>query len=167
MTNTLPALLEEMTQDITQIGTHPARLEAMAHEVSHSIRILPAPFSEPLGEFNCVMYALGLTAKIETPCRPLGHFYADTVFVRSMIDHLILRPRAEADGALVVWSLAGTIKHIGVSVAPGRAASKWGIGHVYEHGVLEVPTSYGDALSFYGAIEPGDVLHHLLKYWSR
>ncbi|WP_301100673.1 hypothetical protein [Propionivibrio sp.] len=120
-----------------------------------------------MGDFNCVMYALGLTARIETPCRPLGHFFADTVFLRSLIDRSILRPCTEANGALVVWSLAGTIKHVGVAIAQGRVASKWGIGYVYEHGVLEVPKSYGDALTFYSAIESEDALNHLHQYWTR
>ena len=167
MTDKLRALLDEMTQDNSQVETHPARLVAITRDVPHSVRVLPALFEKPLGDFNCVMYALGLTTLIEKPCRLLGRFYADTAFLHSLIDCSILQPCAEADGELVVWSLAGTIKHVGVTVAPGRAASKWGIGYVYEHGLLEVPKSYGEALAFYGAIDSNDALNHLCRYWTR
>ena len=124
MTDKLRVLLDEMTQDNSQIETHPARLEAISRDVPHSVRVFPALFEKPPQDFNCVMYALGLTTLIEKPCRPLGRFYADTAFLHSLIDCSILQPCAEADGELVVWSLAGTIKHVGVAVAPGRAASK-------------------------------------------
>lgn len=142
MTEKLRVLLEEMTQGSDPVETHPAKLEAISLIAPHDIRRLPTPFDEPLGDFNCVMHALDLTARLTEPCRPLGHFYADTIFLGSLIQRSILRPSEEPIGALVVWSAAGAIKHVGIVVAQGRASSKWGIGHVWEHGLLEVPSSY-------------------------
>jgi len=164
MTSTLPALLDEMTRDLTQIESHPDRLKAIARQFPHSIRVLTAPFDEPLGEFNCVMYALGLTARLESVCSMFGRFYADTSFLRYLIDRSILQPCHESAGALVLWSSGDSIKHVGVMVESGRARSKWGIGHVYEHGLSEVPLSYGESLSYYGALEPDVALSNLVNY---
>jgi len=146
---------------------HPAKLEELAFIVHHRISVLPKPHDEPLGDFNCVMHALDLTARLETPNRLSGYFYADTVFLGSLIQRAILQPCGEAEGAIVVWSAAGTIKHAGLIVSQGRASSKWGIGHVYEHGLLEVPKSYGNELAFYGRLESEVALNLLTQYWTR
>ena len=167
MSERLRVILEEITHDGTPVETHPAKLEALALVVPHSIRVLPTPYDEPLGDFNCVMHALDLTARLETPNRLSGYFYADTVFLGSLIQRAILRPCAEAEGAIVVWSAAGTIKHVGLVVAHGRASSKWGIGYVYEHGLLDVPKSYGEKFAFYGPLESQVALNHLEQYWAR
>jgi len=167
MSERLRVILEDITHDGTPVETHPAKLEALSLVVPHSIRVQPTPHAEPLGDFNCVMHALDLTARLETPNRLSGYFYADTVFLGSLIQRAILRPCAETEGAIVVWSVAGAIKHVGIVVAYGRASSKWGIGYVYEHGLLEVPKGYGDALAFYGPLESEVALNHLTQYWAR
>ena len=165
MTQLLRALLEEMTQNVTAIKNHPARLEAIAVEIPHSIRVMPTPGDEPLGDFNCVMHALALVGRIKPPHSPVfGRFYADTGFLRFLIANKVLPPCAAENGALVVWSSADAIKHVGLVVGPGRATSKWGIGYVYEHALLEVPESYGDELLFYGAVNSAEALAQLHRY---
>ena len=163
----LRAALEEITGDGTCVETHPAKLEAIALEIRHNICVLPPPLDEPLENFNCVMHAFGLIKQIEPPCHPVsGRFYVDIIFFASLIDQAILQPCTQAQGTLVVWSSAGAVKHAGVVVAPGRASSKWGLGHLYEHDLHEVPTSYGDELTFYSAISTDDAKNYLSDYWT-
>jgi hypothetical protein len=171
MGDRLRTLLDELTSDPgVTIQAYPERLAAIAAEIPHSVRIIPAALGEPLDDFNCVMYALGIVGALEYPCRPFGEYYADTAFLRSLIDAGELRPCEPSSGALVTWSSALGLQHVGVLIAPGRATSKWGRGHLCEHGLLEVPLSMGDRLAFYTlSMEPGDVLNRLAEFhhWTR
>jgi hypothetical protein len=91
------------------------------------------------------MHALGLVGRIDGPSgRPFIRWYADMVFLRSFIDRGILKPCTPTPGALVTWSSADGLKHVGVLAAPNRATSKWVVGYLFEHGLLEVPASYGE-----------------------
>ncbi len=40
-------------------------------------------------------------------------------------------------------------RHVGVYVGRGKVRSKWGLRHVFEHGVNQVPTRYGFDVDFY------------------
>ena len=140
-------------------------LAVIAAVEAHTVRILPAPLNEPLGDFNCVMYALGLVGALEHPCRPFGQYYADAAFLRSLIDYGVLQPCEPSPGALVTWSSGASLKHVGVLTASDRAASKWGCGHLCEHGLLEVPASMGNLLAFYScSLGPADALEHLARF---
>jgi hypothetical protein len=168
MSERLRNLLEEMIKDhrVIPIESYPARLLEIAAEVSHTIRILPAPSGESLTEFNCVMHALNIVGRVQDPYgRPFARWYADTAFLRSLIDRGMLQPSKPITEAVVTWSSAEGLKHVGVLVAPDRAASKWGVGYLFEHGLLEVPVSYGDQLAFYSPLEPGDALIYLKQFY--
>lgn len=154
----LRTALEEMTHDGTDIETYPAKLLEMANVFPHTIRQLQAPFDEPLGEFNCVMYALCLTARLEHSCSPLGRFYADTAFLDRLIEGKHLIPCLQKTGAIVVWRSEGRTKHVGVVAEIGRANSKWGIGFLFEHGLFEVPLGYGSDVVFYESIDAEQAL---------
>jgi hypothetical protein len=45
-----------------------------------------------------------------------------------------------------------------------RVESKWGIGHLYRHGLLEVPSPYGDELEYFGAIDSNTALAELVNF---
>jgi len=170
MSQRLRALLDKLTDnDVTKLASFPAGLAAISAEAPHSIRILSAPSSDPNTEPNCVMYALGLIGKLEDPCTPLGRYYADMRFLRSLIDSGVLHPCSPTSGCLASWSSPGGLKHIGKLVTAYRAASKWGIGYVCEHALLEVPANYGDHISYYAPLKPDDALEHLARFhhWVR
>jgi hypothetical protein len=169
MKATLRELLHEMTHDGSAVDSHVDRLERLKTMVPHSIEVRLAPYDEPLGEFNCVMYALGLVARLEYAMTPLGRFYANLPFLRRLIESGVLRTSEPEPGVLVVWSsgsLIDGIAHVGVLACLGRAISKWGIGHVYEHGLLEVPTQYGEPLAYYAPLTSEDALERLKEYLS-
>lgn len=163
MAGDLRELLEEMTKADLAVERHPERLEEIALVVPHGIKALPAPRDERLSDFNCVMYALDLVGMFEDPSgRPFGRFYADTEFLLVLVKAGHLVANDETEGAVVTWSHDGILKHVGLVKSPGQAVSKWGIGHLYEHGYFEVPTSYGSEVAFFKPLS-SDHAFELLK----
>jgi hypothetical protein len=142
--------LEQMTQDLS-VETYPDKLAILARDIPHTIRMLPSPGGEPLDRYNCVMYVLGLIGRMRDPV--VGwHFRIGLRFLRWLIDNGLLQRAAEPRrGLIVTWSTPEGLKHVGILVSPDRAASKWSIGQLFEHGLIEVPTSYGLQLEFYNA----------------
>jgi hypothetical protein len=107
---------------------------------------------------------------LEDPCTPLGRYYASTQFLQSLIDNGVLRPCDAIGGALITWSSPAGLRHVGVLTTPDRAVSKWSIGYLCEHGLLEVPATYGDKLAFYSPLGPDqDAVEQLARFhhWTR
>jgi hypothetical protein len=170
MSERLRILLDEITADVGALRSFPAHLTAIADEAPHRIQVLAPPSDDLLTEPNCVMHALGLIGKLEDPCTPLGRYYANTQFLQSLIDSGVLRPSDPVDGALVTWSSPGGLRHVGVLATPDRAVSKWSIGYLCQHGLLEVPATYGNNLAFYSPLGPDqDALALLARFhhWMR
>jgi hypothetical protein len=42
--------------------------------------------------------------------------------------------------------------------------SKWGLGHLWRHGVFEVRSSYGDIIQTYAHVDPKPVAHWFAEY---
>jgi hypothetical protein len=60
-------------------------------------------------------------------------------------------------GDVVVYRNDDQICHAGI-VQDGRIVSKWGGGHVWRHGLFEVPSSYGRGAQFFKALPAGVAL---------
>lgn len=164
MDQTLKEILQSITLD-SPATQHIEKIAAISNSHPHSIAVLHNQSHEPLEDYNCVMYALDLVARLQEPCRPFGHFYADTNFLNALIQKRILTSSKEVPGNIIVWSDdAQQIKHVGIVSRKDMAISKWGIGNLYEHGFHEVPESYGCHLSFFEPIEAGTVLEALTKF---
>lgn len=154
----------DMTHDGSAISTYPGKLQAIAEMFPHTICALPSQTNAPLEDFNCVMHAFGLIERFKCPWDDMGRFHADTTFVRHLLDCGSLNPCREVVGGLVVWSKDGVIRHVGVIAGDGRAVSKWGIGYMFEHGLLEVPQDFGSELAFYSALPPENAWDLLKRY---
>jgi hypothetical protein len=161
MRDVLRTLIEEMVRDLNTnpLATHPERLREITAISPHTI--LPLPSAEPLEKYNCVMHALGLVGKMGEYPHPL--LAATTPFVNYLIDNA-LQPCDPKIGALVVWSSAGVIRHIGKLIALCRAESKWGHGILCTHGLEELPQRYGDVSGYYDATQCDSVLVHLRNF---
>lgn len=144
--------------------SHAAKLEEIRLRYPHSIEMLP--FSEPLGECNCVMYAFKF--HMESPYTLFGRFYANTNFVQSLIEqgYLININENPKRGSLVIYFKDGKVEHIGIAFSTNRIVSKWGIGHLYEHEPLEVPSSYGSSIQYFSAID-ADRAYELLEMFLK
>jgi hypothetical protein len=111
---------------------------------------------------NCVMYALGLQDHADL-YQLLVHLtygadrsldiFMDTGYLQMLIDSGHLQETHETENCLVIYRVSDKITHIGLSVAPGRMASKWGTAHLFEHDFFESPLEYGDGVKFYAPIE--------------
>ncbi|MFC3110344.1 hypothetical protein ACFQAT_28945 [Undibacterium arcticum] len=143
--------LQEKIDANREIASHVAMLDEIAKQFPHSVEPIRHP--EPLGDFNCVMYALNICP--EPPCSPLGRYYADTGYVRSLIDQGQLTEVGDnpPEGSLAIYFKEDTVMHIGRVRSPGRVVSKWGIGNLYEHAPLEVPSSYGNEVRYFSTID--------------
>jgi len=120
-------------------------------------------------DFNCVMFALELIGSVEPPCSVLGRYHMDTNFLLYLIQegYLLLTDKAKP-GALAIYSGNGEIRHVGIVLDGGRIRSKWGVGHIYEHGVWEVPDTFGGEIRYFDAINPDKAfaLFRIFKGWE-
>ena len=147
--------------------SHVVKIAELKTKHTHSITAIPSELDEALEEYNCVMFALDLVARLVHPCRPLGRFYADTEFLSELIAKEILKESANEVGKIIVWSDEEKIKHVGLVSGKDVAKSKWGIGNLYEHGFQEVPESYGSNLTFFEPINGQLALEMLSRFLSR
>jgi hypothetical protein len=89
-----------------------------------------------------------------------GHVFAGKAFAHWLIENGHLTQIAQANaqnGDIVFYFSKGEFTHAGLW-CDGRVISKWGIGHLYEHQILEVPSSYGSEVRFYSRIGHEDAL---------
>jgi hypothetical protein len=156
---------------ITENGrpeSHRALIEALRVQSQHTIEMLTT--TQTKYGFNCVMYALGLIDHEEyvdfaMACPESVHASPD--FIRFLIEnrHVSRQPEPSKHD-LIVYLNAGQVRHIGRLHSKQRVRSKWGIGHLYEHGVFEVPLRYGDEVLFFRPISTSNVLDHFMAYAS-
>ncbi|MGO8914341.1 MAG: hypothetical protein ACLQJR_00370 [Stellaceae bacterium] len=71
-------------------------------------------------------------------------------FIRAMEEKELLHAKAlspsdAAEGDILIYYRNGAPEHAGI-LTSNRVISKWGSGptHIWEHGIYEVPESYGD-----------------------
>ena len=85
-----------------------------------------------------------------------GRIFAASAFAHWLIDNGLLEEisQAEAQRSDLVFYFGadGRFKHAGLIAGDGRVISKWGVGHLYEHGLFEVPDSYGTEVRFFRAL---------------
>jgi hypothetical protein len=98
-------------------------------------------------QFNCYQYSFGI-AHIRVRDGILQVFPGRD-FAQFLVDHQLqeIGPGDVEDGDHILYS-AVQITHAG-KVQSGAIESKWGTGHVWRHGVYEVPENYGDTVRFY------------------
>jgi hypothetical protein len=161
--------LREHLRDITENGrpdTHPRLIEELRRLNPHGIQIVES--GAPIERYTCAMYAFDLvendkyTSIVLASPKPV---YTSTGFVQRLIDRRTLEPlTSPRSDSLVVFRSRGSVTHIGRMITAERVESKWGIGHLYRHALLEVPTQYGEELEFYGVIDANTVLDGLADF---
>lgn len=83
--------------------------------------------------------------------------------MQTLVDSTLNPTASPSTSDLVVYRNHAEITHAGV-VSGSRVISKWGTGHLWLHGLLEVPASYGDGTSFYAAPSMNDMLTSFIEY---
>jgi hypothetical protein len=160
--------LRKTLQEITL--NHPSAHPRLMHErtANHSIKMLSAVGNDL--RYNCVMFALGavsnqqyidLINQLPDDCE----IHADTKFLQYLIEQGQLIP--DAYGNLIIYSNDERITHIGKIDSIERVISKWGVGHLYDHAILEVPEDYGNHYINYRLNDTFDFMSSFAKYLEK
>lgn len=158
--------LHEITEN-GQPALHPQQIAGLRPEFPHSIEVMQGEAA--IDKYTCVPFALGLVGNQEyiaiVEVAPL-YVFASPAFVQRLIDRGALQPRSQAsEGALIVYlDDEGRVQHIGRMIEAERVESKWGGGHQYQHGIFEVPASYGSAVAYFEPITADDAVDHFADY---
>jgi len=141
--------LQEMTE-VLDVSRHPAMLKELSRTCPNTIAILKSPHR--LDRYTCAMYAFDFTEKREYVQIAAHGPFAGKDFLHRLVDNGLLEvPEKEAcEGDIVIYFAEdGWFKHIGLKRGAVRVVSKWGTGHLYEHGLFEVPEGYGTTTRFF------------------
>jgi hypothetical protein len=151
------------------------RIAELHNRFSHSISLVQAfipgnfvPGKPETYGFNCYQHSFGL-AKDERVIGIMrghgGRVFPDRQFVQNLVDaRLQSISAAEAvDGDHIVYS-STQVEHAGI-MRQGGVESKWGgVGHLWHHGVFEVPLRYGDRVRFFRRLDPEVSIRAFLEY---
>jgi hypothetical protein len=114
----------------------------------HTVRLHTECSAPKYEERNCFMFALDIEADAIRD-KVLLSIFCGSEFVSVFVEKCRLRERTApsdaVNGDIVIYCHDGNPKHAG-KWADNRVISKWGSGptHIWDHGVYEVPESYGD-----------------------
>lgn len=141
-------------QDVTQ---HPALLDELTMNCPNTIVLLDSPY--PLSRYTCAMHVFDFTEKPEYVAiaeRGFNRVFAGGAFVHWLLDRGLLDETAQSDaqeGDLVLYfNDEKRFKHAGINLGGDRVLSKWGIGHLFTHGLFEVPETYGTKVRFFRSL---------------
>ena len=110
------------------------------------------------------MHALGLEREDFT-FPDLAAYQAKPSFVDFLLlrDRLVSQPIGVND-LLIVYFTDSKVQHIGRMIDNSRVESKWGTGHLCKHSLWEVPSNYGDKVSFFVPIDHDTVLDRFCQW---
>jgi hypothetical protein len=164
------SLLRERLQEMTSgpeasVESHPRRVAELADQMPHSIELAPHAPCLPIDSYNCFEFALGLAGRREVRLisEHLPSTFCDGTFVQRLVDSALVPAASPSTGDLVLYRDHHHITHAGL-VEAGRIVSKWGKGHLWLHGLLEVPAQYGDTTSFHEAPVPSEMLSKFIEF---
>ncbi len=153
-------------EDVTR---HPALLDEVIRNCPNTIVLLESTY--PLRRYTCAMHVFDFIEKPEYAAiaeRGLNRVFAGGAFVHWLLDERLLEeiaPRDAREGVIVVYfNEAGLFKHAGITVREDRVVSKWGTGHLFEHGLFEVPESYGTKVRFFRKLRQATAYEYFMLF---
>jgi hypothetical protein len=145
--------------DATELKEQIQKMADLAETYSHSVTLVKEniPGSQV---FSCYQYSFGLASMrfrigiLQVfPGRDFAEFLVNTYLEE-------IGPKDAEDGDHIVYS-SSQIEHAGL-VRAGAIDSKWGTGHIWRHGVYEVPAYYGDTVRLFRHISQEDAVKAFL-----
>jgi hypothetical protein len=137
----------------------------------HSIEVIQAVdvATEGPGQFNCYMYALNvhdssrIAALLGTTDQPLGN-----EFMRWLVKSRRLKATTDGlkDDDMILYSDDRGPLHAG-RWSGTAVVSKWGLAHLWKHGMFEVPTRYGHIVRTYRGVKAQQAEKWFVDYLSR
>ncbi|MEK9946006.1 MAG: hypothetical protein VW999_08480 [Alphaproteobacteria bacterium] len=154
----LRSALDGITNDRVLLKDHVPRIAALQGRYPHTIVAQPVDHTPG---FNCFAFAFGLWdqpgyVRIAAAEHRAGEsrFFASTAFAGALSRDGALIPVGRRDltpGDVVLYGTVDKPIHAAQVLDPARVRSKWGRGHLYDHGLWEVPGRYGHTVRFYRA----------------
>jgi hypothetical protein len=147
----------------TLIEQHTGLINERTQGHPHTVRLVSKP-----QDGTCVSYAFDLTN--QPIYRAIAtdfdrQVFAGRQFVEWMIGNRLNEVERPNNGSLVVYfSGSSDWKHVGVATGPERALSQWGTYPIYDHGLCEVPASYGSEMRFFEKPSPQQALSNFLDF---
>jgi len=144
------------------------RIAELTARFPHSISLWQAaiPGKPETFQFNCYQHSFGL-ARAESVIhimREYWHVFPGREFVQFLLDTRLEETLTEEvrDGDHVIYAGA-EIEHAGIVRGEG-IESKWGLGHVWRHGVYEVPLRYGNHVRYFRRLPSETCVGAFLEY---
>jgi len=143
------------------------RIATVAHTTS--VRIVES--AHPIAGYTCFVHAFGFTEKSEYTAiakRGFNVVFAGGGFAHWLIERGLLQEVAESEataGDLVIYfDDQGQAKHAGVYVGGSEVESKWGLGHLFRHGIFEVPEPYGTRVRFFKRLDDRVAINSFVEF---
>lgn len=142
---------------------HRDTIERLREGSQHTIR-----FRESRFDGSCMTYALRLDTQEQYRRVALAFeppVFAGKDFADWLVEQIDEQERPSM-GALACYFKGDTWRHVGTidDIDGPRVVSKWGEMAVFDHGLDEVPTGYGDNVRFFEKPDPKRALDLFLNY---
>ena len=140
--------------------------EMLISNIGYNHSIVLKNISPAERKYNCFAYAFDLMHSTKyTEIAPIGVF-ANSEFVEFLINNEILKEiewGKENDGDIIIYFDKGKPKHAG-KIYSGRIISKWGVGHLWEHDIYDVPINYGNKCRIFTRISKDISIAAFIEY---
>lgn len=158
--------LRDTLEALTKIQTKSGQIDRMKQvNREFGCAITPLEFDGP-NDFNCFLYALGLSDCQEIKDalfdKQRTDIKAGAEYIGELLDAEVLLP--SKDGQIVMYLAGSTPSHAARLKQRDRCASKWGLGLLWEHGLYELPTTYGDKHNLFMLTSRREAIKVFLKY---
>jgi len=131
--------------------------EKLRKELNHSIKHSKyCKCKFPTFEM-CFSFALGIPESIIKK-----NIFNYKPFIKFLIDEKVLIPNKS--GKLIFYGKYPLFEHAGIKKGK-RVISKWGLGHIWEHDINDVPKKYGN-YAFYDLPSKNLIIKKLKEYSS-
>ncbi|MGE5304967.1 MAG: hypothetical protein ACM3TN_16775 [Alphaproteobacteria bacterium] len=148
---------------LQDIKLHRERVEALNAVYPHGIKYIDDGGGD---RCDCMLYVFEIPVDL-VKIAGLFHDIIDEFFGVALPGMLDQTPDSEvSERRIIVYFKEGTAKHVG-RVKEGRVISKWGKNPIYEHGITEVPASYGDEYEFFKQPSVSYVTNNFFQFVRR
>jgi hypothetical protein len=158
-------LFEMTTEDESR---HSELLAQLTRQHPNAITVLESP--QPIRGYTCLVHVFDFTEQPEyeiivrrSKCRNVfaGANFAHWLFDIGALEEI---PSLQPGHLVFYFDDFDCFKHVGIIQQDGRVASKWGTGQLFEHGLFEVPASYGNNVKFFKKPPSEVVFNHFKQF---
>lgn len=148
------------------IKKQPLAIAALRMHIPHSILLLRA--ADHKAGFNCFALCFGIekSAKMQELAR-YRNIIPSSAYAQYLIEEILeeIDKSDQQDGDYIIYLHDGRPTHAGI-LFPGYIVSKWGShGHVWKHGMWEVPYSYGETARLFRRL-PDELCEPIYLDWA-